>query len=92
MIHCLTPFGMLGSYSETRRFSEIRVGGGGNKEGFWQGIENGTIFGEVGFGYLVFGSGNHWVDGGLRRVNGGVGIELRRRDGRLTFWSWRRKS
>uniref|UniRef100_A0A2N9G6E3 Uncharacterized protein n=1 Tax=Fagus sylvatica TaxID=28930 RepID=A0A2N9G6E3_FAGSY len=43
MIHCLTPFGMLGGYSEARRFSEIRIGGGGSKEGFWQGIANGWL-------------------------------------------------
>uniref|UniRef100_A0A2N9E431 Uncharacterized protein n=1 Tax=Fagus sylvatica TaxID=28930 RepID=A0A2N9E431_FAGSY len=43
MIHCLMPFWMLGGYSEASRFSEIRIGGGGNKEGFWQGIANGWL-------------------------------------------------
>ena len=87
MIHCLTPFGMLGSYSETRRFSEIRIGGGGNKKGFWQGIVNGTIFGKIGFGDLVLGSSNHWVCGGIRMANGSGAIGLRKRGGWLCFWS-----
>ena len=87
MIHCLTPFGMLGGYSEARRFSEIRIGGGGSKEGFWQGIANGTIFGKIGFGDLVFGVCNHWVGVGIRMVDGGGDIRWRRRDGWVCFWS-----
>ena len=87
MIHCLTPFGMLGSYSETRRFSEIRIGGGGNKKGFWQGIANSAIFGKIGFGDLVFGSCNHRVGVGFWMVDGGGDIGWWRRGGWVCFWS-----
>ena len=87
MIHCLTPFGMLGSYGEARRFSEIRVGCGGSKESFWQGIANSAIFGKIGFGDLVFGSCNHRVGVGIRRVDGGGDIRWRRGNDWVCFWS-----
>ncbi len=87
MIHCLTPFGMLGCYGEARWFSEIRIGGGGSKEGFWQGIAYGTVFGKIGFGDLVFGAGDHWVGVGSKLVDDGGNIGLRRRDGCGSFWS-----
>ncbi len=87
MIHWLTPFGMLGCYGEARWFSEIRIGGGGSKEGFWQGITYGIVFGKIGFGDLVFGAGDHWVGVGSKLVDDGGNIGLRRRDGCGSFWS-----